>query len=558
MADDLREINKNIKELASGLKQQFDKLGSRVGTEISDIMTPEIESVKNAFTDVVGATTDSGKSLLKFFGAGLTDDAKSLIAAEDTADEVGEQTDLMRGAAMSKGMKVKDKNLAKMMKEQNKTAKEELKISKREARRKRGLFKISKKSWLIDLLGILIGVPLAIIAAGIGVALAFIVKPFIIMYKMFKATKILWLLGKIGKGLKFLLGGLFKLLFSPTMARLIGKIPKIGTFFMKLLGPLFRLATWGKQSGIGRMVGKVGGFFRWIGKAFGAIGKIFKFVKGLPFIGRLAMFAGRGFLAGFSKIFWPIQIIISLIDFVKGFMKTEGTILDKIQGGIKNIVVKFFEWPLQLLGKIWEWIQVKILGKDPEDIKEGAAAAKMIEMLGKGVDFIFKGWKLIFGGIWTVVEPIWNWMKESLANWDFEETKKALLEGFQKIINLPKLIKDKILAFFGWSEDISVTDQANIGKAETGAFDEHERRMRKGNEEANKNWLLNRSQKNSWQYKYGAKMYDAQMEANEIAKQIKDKEGQIIALPPPNDPGRGIPDVVDLPTALQGYLVPGH
>lgn len=521
MADDLREINKNIKELASGLKQQFDKLGSRVGSEISDIMTPEIESVKNAFSDVVGATTDSGKSLLKFFGAGLTDDAKSLIAAEDTADEAGKQTDLMQGAGMSKGMKVKDKNLATMIKDQTKMAKEELKISKREERRKRGLFKISKKSWLIDLLGILIGVPLAIIAAGIGLALAFIIQPFLVIKKLLKAAKLVKIMGGIAK------------------------------FFGALIGlDLAALAI--RVKGIFTGTGKIGRFFKFFGRIFKWIGGLWKTIKGIPLIGRILSFGIKGFAAGFSKIFWPIQIIISLIDFVKGFMATEGTILDKIQGGIKNVIVKFFEWPLKLLGRLWEWIQVKLFGKDPKDVKEGAAAAKMIEMLGKGIDLIFTGWKLIFGGIWDVVEPIVNWMKEGLANWDWEATKTKLLEGIKKVIDFPNIIKDKIFDFFGWDEEkINAIDRASIEKANKGAFDEKERRMRKGNDIANKQWLQDRGVRTAWQSEYSEKMYAAQVKANKIAEQIKDKEGRIITLPPPPDPARGIPDTPDLPTAIQ-------
>ena len=84
--------------------------------------------------------------------------------------------------------------------------------------------------------------------------------------------------------------------------------------------------------------------------------------------------------------------------------------------------------------------------------------------------------------------------------------------------------------------------------------------MRKGNEEANKNWLMGRGVRNAWQNKHWTKMYDAQMESNEIAKQIKDKEGQIIALPAPTDPGRGIPETPDLSTSIQNAAVfyPGH
>lgn len=62
-----------------------------------------------------------------------------------------------------------------------------------------------------------------------------------------------------------------------------------------------------------------------------------------------------GLKVGFGwaeKLFWPLQIIMSLVDFISGFMATDGNILDKIMGGLKQVFKGLVE-PFLTLGN---WI----------------------------------------------------------------------------------------------------------------------------------------------------------------------------------------------------------
>lgn len=465
MADDLKnqtkelkQISANIKELTSSLKSQFDKLGSRFGKEVSDIMTPEIQQLQNVFTDVYGITKDSASSTLKFFGKGLTDDAKMLIATEKSSDDLDDISETLAGTGakskLGKGLKVQNKGLDKLLKTNNKIAKEQLAMNKREERKKRSIFQKIKKNWLFELLETIIGVPLFLIGLALGTAVAFIIKPFQVIAKIFKTAYAVLqgpLILKALKGLGKLFGGIIKFVFSPKTAMLLDKLGGFGRFIFKIFKPLFSFVNMGELSTIGKIFEGLGKGFKTFSKIFTGVFKFLGKILELPFL----RFLTRGFLVGFEKIFWPLQILLSAIDFVKGFMKTEGTILDKIKGGIKNVIVEFFKWPLELLGKIWEWIQVKIFGKNPEDIEEGKAAKTLIEGLGKGIDIIFEGWRLLFGLLWegvkwigSKISPFIDWVKG--ASW--EQTKQSVVDWLKNIFWLPMKLREWIMKIFDIQE----------------------------------------------------------------------------------------------------------
>lgn len=89
-------------------------------------------------------------------------------------------------------------------------------------------------------------------------------------------------------------------------------------------------------------------------------------------IGRLAIRISRwpgvrtilgGIRFGLKWIFWPLQILMSTIDFIKGFSSAQGDILEKIKGGLQNVVLQFFDLPILLLGKALDWI-MNLFGKE--------------------------------------------------------------------------------------------------------------------------------------------------------------------------------------------------
>jgi hypothetical protein len=100
-----------------------------------------------------------------------------------------------------------------------------------------------------------------------------------------------------------------------------------------------------------KWAGKLG---RWALK----IGKLF--MKAVRFVGK---FGGswliKTFMKGLNKIFWPFQIIMSAIEFVKGFMSTKGDFVDKFIGGVKAVIKEFFGFPIALFGKLIDWVAEK-------------------------------------------------------------------------------------------------------------------------------------------------------------------------------------------------------
>jgi hypothetical protein len=143
-------------------------------------------------------------------------------------------------------------------------------------------------------------------------------------------------------------------------------------------------------------------------KGSGFIGKMFKPLK--MFINFFKKFGGilakvpalkifgLGFISGFKKIFWPLQVIMSVIDFVKAYQSTEGDVGTKVIAGIKNVVMKFLEMPVRLLG----WLFEKFLGLFGVEVT--GTGDKLMGWLGQAFDmwigYIKFMWK------WVVEKPI--------------------------------------------------------------------------------------------------------------------------------------------------------
>jgi hypothetical protein len=127
------------------------------------------------------------------------------------------------------------------------------------------------------------------------------------------------------------------------------------------------------------------------------------FLTQLPLVGN--MFAKFGqylgtffsaFQVGFKHLAWPLQIVMSLIDFIKGFRNTEGDMLDKIMGGLKQVVIGFIEMPIRMLS----WLFEKVMGFFGVEIT--GTADKIMEGVSLLMDFITGWWKTI---IKTIMIP---------------------------------------------------------------------------------------------------------------------------------------------------------
>jgi hypothetical protein len=209
------------------------------------------------------------------------------------------------------------------------------------------------------------------------------------MLALLAAAAIGAIIGKFLLPFKTVFGGLMK-------AMKVGPILKtVGTFFTKkfpIIGKLF-----GKEG--------LGGFFA----KTGPIGKFFAFVTTkVPFFSSIFKFLKFGF----TKLAWPLQIIMSVIDFIKGFQGTEGNLADKVIGGIKNALFKFLELPVKLVG----WVVEKVLGLFGVEVD--GVAGKIMGFLKSWWDTIFSLLRPIIGfieGFFTTEGNIIDKFKGGLA-----------------------------------------------------------------------------------------------------------------------------------------------
>jgi hypothetical protein len=74
----------------------------------------------------------------------------------------------------------------------------------------------------------------------------------------------------------------------------------------------------------------------------------------MPILGRLI----KGFKFGFKYLGWPLTLLMSVWDFIKGFKDTQGTLWDKIKGGLWSAIEGFIELPVKFIG----WLIEKVLG----------------------------------------------------------------------------------------------------------------------------------------------------------------------------------------------------
>jgi len=233
-------------------------------------------------------------------------------------------------------------------------------------------------------------------------------------------------LGRMKGRAKDLLAALFELLGIPLMiigaaaGAILGKFLLPFTLIAKIIKRLLpigkALSALAKTGPIAKLLSS----FSWLGKIFIFFGKLWgirHILKGLKF--------------GFTKLIWPLQIIMSVIDFVTGFMSTEGTLFDKIKGGIKNVIMKFIEWPAIMLGKLWDWVTIDLLKIRKED-QRGKAGESIIKAIGESID-----------SFWNFLDLVFKPIKDSFV-WLLDVIKKADFKAALEWINN---LKDNINEF---------------------------------------------------------------------------------------------------------------
>lgn len=233
--------------------------------------------------------------------------------------------------------------------------------------------------------------------------------------------------------------GLPLLLAGAAIGAIIGQILLPFKLLAKTIKPFLDIVKGFGKLGIMRLASR----FPRIARIFTSMGKFFRWFSRLPGIRMLF----RGLKFGFKKLLWPLQILFSLIDFIEGFMTTKGSMYEKIKGGLKNVVMKFFDFPMKLLGGAWDWLMEK-LGLRKEG--DTPSAAVLSEKLGWLIDKFFGFWETIGGWVWSGIE----WLLEKLEALDIEAAWNTAKDWYDKIRNLPgKLLEwwgDMIDSFFEW------------------------------------------------------------------------------------------------------------
>ena len=205
--------------------------------------------------------------------------------------------------------------------------------------------------------------------------------------------------GKPKSGGKGMSGGMMKAL-AIMLGGIIGTIGGIfsGWFkalkfvfnrgFIKTLSTTFanffkNLKTQFKGGTIAKGFARIGKFFKSIGSFFGRVFKIFNAIGG--FFKTVVGVASK-VMAVVSKIFFPLLIIMGIFETIKGFLEgfanTEGSLLDKIIGGIGGALTGFLDFliaaPVNLLFDLIGWIA-------------GALGFEGVKDKLSGIDFSFGG-----------------------------------------------------------------------------------------------------------------------------------------------------------------------
>jgi len=276
---------------------------------------------------------------------------------------------------------------------------------------------------------------------------------------------------KMGLGMKaimaiviafgLLVGGLIRTITLP-FEMLYKVVKSVVVFFRPLLTYIkemkFIKGIFGKGGLIAEWAIKFGNRFvkttKFISGIFGKEGLIAaRFVKIFTWFkeakGLLGIFF-RSIQTGFKILGWPLTMLLGLIDFVRGFMSTEGSIVEKIKGGLLAAIKGFFD-PI-----IWvfDWVGKKLgIGEIGTKIYKSVTMVMgyITDFLMWPVNFVMnfiEGYKKegFMGGISNAFNSLWQ---------SFADLAGTILNYFQTI---PTKIFSWIGKIFGFdTEAIEIT-----------------------------------------------------------------------------------------------------
>jgi len=136
----------------------------------------------------------------------------------------------------------------------------------------------------------------------------------------------------------------------------------------------------------------------------GAGSGLFKFLD--PFIS-----GAKGFVKLFSKILWPVGVIMSLFESVTAYQEEDGSKFDKFKAGFGTFFADFIGAPLDLLKNGMVWILKNLLGlESDEDGKIKSGQGLTGDALAIIQTFSFKDTiKSLIDGIFGMYEAAFKW-----------------------------------------------------------------------------------------------------------------------------------------------------
>lgn len=305
---------------------------------------PVTDSVKQAVKDIASGMKDLGNDLAGKIRATFDEELEEIVSMGEMI--FGKVSNFFRGVKENFQQNAENWfHITRPLKNIQNFLKGIFQIEARNEKRRLMGLGLTKKGILGTILkgfGLLLGLGAGLLGAILAPILGPVIKPMQVMA---------WVLGKIGNKL---------LTFYKFIKTMSGKDPfGLGAFAQPLKkgGRLFRLFEWFKN--LERFIPKgiltaSSKGLKWIGKIFGWIREAGAWVMKMGGSKLLSMF-----MKGLNRVFYPIQIVMSAIEFVKGFMKTEGDIIDKFYGGVKAVIKDFFGLPISLMGKLIDWIAEK-------------------------------------------------------------------------------------------------------------------------------------------------------------------------------------------------------
>lgn len=220
-------------------------------------------------------------------------------------------------------------------------------------------------------------------------------------------------------------------------------------------GILFTIAA-----GIGAWLHRKLALFK-IFKVFGKLGKFFNILEKFPLLGKVL----KGLKFGFKWFGWPLTLLLSIIDFIKGFKEQQGPLFDKIKSGLWKALEGFIDLPIKFIG----WITEKVAGLFGVELEN--IGQKMLNTFHIGFDHILDGWAVMFKRLSE------TFSRDNLKKWQVKIEKIAMkvisgmynffVDFWNGIIDFIKLSVSKLPFLPGKDKIVQGLSGLSMSKMET-------------------------------------------------------------------------------------------